>query len=141
MARKQAGSTPDGAEQVDLAPGPVLVRMHAVNLLDDLLAVRGGKDDVLSRSMELIAKEGRGVVVLIRESRSTYISDLLLRQDPRTETGPRRLKEYGVGAQILLDLGVRDMVLLTNSHHTLVALEGYGLSIVGERPITGMEAN
>jgi len=118
------------------APGPVLVRMHAVNLLDDLLAVRGGKDDVLSRSMELIAKEGRGVVVLIRESRSTYISDLLLRQDPRTETGPRRLKEYGVGAQILLDLGVRDMVLLTNSaSKTVVGLEGYGLRIVGTRVV------
>ncbi len=118
------------------APGPVLVRMHAVNLLDDLLAVRGGKDDVLSRSMELIAKEGRGVVVLIRESRSTYISDLLLRQDPKTETGPRRLKEYGVGAQILLDLGVRDMVLLTNSaSKTVVGLEGYGLRIVGTRVV------
>jgi 3,4-dihydroxy 2-butanone 4-phosphate synthase / GTP cyclohydrolase II len=118
------------------APGPVLVRMHAVNLLDDLLAVRGGKDDVLSRSMELIAKEGRGVVVLIRESRSTYISDLLLRQDPRTETGPRRLKEYGVGAQILLDLGVRDMILLTNSaSKTVVGLEGYGLRIVGTRVV------
>jgi 3,4-dihydroxy 2-butanone 4-phosphate synthase/GTP cyclohydrolase II len=118
------------------APGPVLVRMHAVNLLDDLLAVRGGKDDILSRSMELIAKEGRGVVVLIRESRSTYISDLLLRQDPRTETGPRRLKEYGVGAQILLDLGVRDMVLLTNSaSKTVVGLEGYGLRIVGTRVV------
>lgn len=118
------------------SPEPVLVRMHAVNLLDDLLAVRGGKDDVLSRSMELIAKEGRGVVVLIRESRSTYISDLLLRQDPRTETGRRRLKEYGVGAQILLDLGVRDMVLLTNSaSKTVVGLEGYGLRIVGQRVV------
>ncbi|MBL9096100.1 MAG: 3,4-dihydroxy-2-butanone-4-phosphate synthase [Alphaproteobacteria bacterium] len=114
--------------------GPVLVRMHAVNLLDDLLAVRPGKDDVLSRSMELISKEGRGVVVLIRESRSTYISDLLLRSEPKPESAPRRLKEYGVGAQILLDLGVRDMVLLTNSaSKTVVGLEGYGLKIVGTR--------
>ena len=114
--------------------GPVLVRMHAVNLLDDLLAVRPGKDDVLSRSMELISKEGRGVVVLIRESRSTYISDLLLRSEPKPESAPRRLKEYGVGAQILLDLGVRDMVLLTNSaSKTVVGLDGYGLKIVGTR--------
>ena len=114
--------------------GPVLVRMHAVNLLDDLLAVRPGKDDVLSRSMELISKEGRGVVVLIRESRSTYISDLLLRSEPKPESAPRRLKEYGVGAQILLDLGVREMVLLTNSaSKTVVGLDGYGLKIVGTR--------
>ena len=47
------------------------------------------------------------------------------------------LRDYGVGAQILTELGVHDMVLLTNTHHTLVALDGYGLSIVGERPIPG----
>jgi len=45
------------------------------------------------------------------------------------------LRAYGIGAQILADLGVHDMVLLTNTQHTLVALEGYGLSIVGERPV------
>ena len=116
------------------APGPVLVRMHAVNLLDDLLAVKGGRDDVLARSMEIIASEGRGVVVLIRESRATYISDLLLRKEAAPETTPQRLKEYGVGAQILLDLGVKDMILLTNSvSRKIVGLEGYGLRVVGTR--------
>jgi len=115
-------------------PEPVLVRMHAINLMDDLLAVQGGKDDILARSMELIGKEGRGVVVLIRETRSTYISDLLLRTEPQSESGPRRLKEYGVGAQILLDLGVRDMILLTNSaSKTIVGLDGYGLRVAGHR--------
>ena len=116
------------------APGPVLVRMHAVNLLDDLLAVKGGRDDVLARSMEIISSEGRGVVVLIRESRATYISDLLLRKEATPETTPQRLKEYGVGAQILLDLGVKDMILLTNSvSRKIVGLEGYGLRVVGTR--------
>jgi len=115
-------------------PEPVLVRMHAVNLLDDLLAVKGGRDDVLGRSMEIVAKEGRGVVVLLRESRATYISDLLLRKEPSAETTPQRLKEYGVGAQILLDLGVKDMILLTNSaSRKIVGLEGYGLRVVGTR--------
>lgn len=117
-------------------PEPVLVRMHAVNLLDDLLAVKGGRDDVLARSMEIIAREGRGVVVLIRESRATYISDLLLRKEAAPETTPQRLKEYGVGAQILLDLGVKDMVLLTNSKsRKIVGLEGYGLRVVGTRHV------
>lgn len=116
--------------------GPVLVRMHAVNLFDDLLAVRGGRDDVLTRSMEVVGQEGRGVIVLIRESRGTYISDLLLRKQPQPETMPRRLKEYGVGAQILLDLGVRDMTLLTNSaSKQIVGLEGYGLRVVGTRNV------
>jgi len=48
------------------------------------------------------------------------------------------LRDYGVGAQILAELGVQDMILLTNTHHTLVGLEGYGLSIVGERAIPGV---
>ena len=116
--------------------GPVLVRMHAVNLFDDLLAVRGGRDDVLTRSMEAVEQEGRGVIVLIRESRGTYVSDLLMRKQPEPESSSRRLKEYGVGAQILLDLGVRDMVLLTNSaSRKIVGLEGYGLRVVGTRMV------
>ena len=45
------------------------------------------------------------------------------------------LRDYGVGAQILFDLGVRDMILLSNTHRTIVGLEGYGLTVVGERPI------
>ena len=53
--------------------------------------------------------------------------------DPQVE----ELRDYGIGAQILAELGVHDMVLLTNTHHTLVGLEGYGLSIVGEQPIPG----
>ena len=48
---------------------------------------------------------------------------------------PAEQRDYGVGAQILAELGVRDMVLLTNTKHALVGLEGYDLSIVGERPI------
>ena len=116
--------------------GPVLVRMPAVNLFDDLLSVRGGRDDVLTRSMEVVGQEGRGVIVLIRESRGTYVSDLLMRKQPEPDATPRRLKEYGVGAQILLDLGVRDMILLTNSASPkIVGLEGYGLRVVDTRMV------
>jgi 3,4-dihydroxy 2-butanone 4-phosphate synthase/GTP cyclohydrolase II len=49
------------------------------------------------------------------------------------------LRDYGIGAQILAELGIHDMILLTNTHHTLVALAGYGLNIVGERPITAKD--
>lgn len=116
--------------------GPVLVRMHAVNLFDDLLSVRGGRDDVLTQSMDAVGQEGRGVIVLIRESRGTYVSDLLMRKQAEAESSPRRLKEYGVGAQILLDLGVRDMILLTNSaSRKIVGLEGYGLRVVDTRMV------
>ena len=95
-------------------PEPVLVRMHAVNVLDDALGnSKSGRGDLLRRSMEMIAKEGRGVVVLLREPTPTALSD---RVRGFLETGEpqRELRDYGIGAQILLDLGVRDMILLTN---------------------------
>ena len=124
------------------APGPVLVRMHSVNVLSDLLGAEGPRDVVLHEAMRMIGAEGRGVVVLIREPRTTSVSDALRasrgqRAFGMTNERPEQpeLREYGIGAQILLDLGVREMILLSNSHCAPVGLDGYGLSIVGERPI------
>ena len=114
--------------------GPVLVRVHAVNVLADLLGdglAPGGESD-LHAAMRLIAAEGRGVVVLIREPRPTALSE---RVATREQDAPPALRDYGVGAQILADLGVRDMVLLTNHPRAVVGLEGYGLSIVAHRSI------
>ncbi len=116
------------------APGPVLVRMHAANVFDDLLGSAHGRDDLIRQSMEMIAEAGRGVIVLIRESRSTYVSDLLMRTTPQKQGEP--LKDYGVGAQILLDLGVSEMVLLTRTpSKKIVGLDGYGLKVVEQRAI------
>ncbi len=113
------------------APGPVPVRMHAVDLLDDIV---GSGAAALHAAMRMIAEAGRGAVVLLREHRPTKLSDhvrlLAESQRPGTE-----LRDYGIGAQILLDLGVRDMVLLSNTQRTIVGLEGYGLNIVEQRPI------
>ena len=84
--------------------------------------------------MELIAEEGRGVVVLIRDLRPRSVSSWLAKQ--AAGVAERRLVEIGVGSQILRDLGVSDMVLLTNSPSSrYVGLEGYGLRIVGTRKI------
>ena len=116
--------------------GPVLVRMHACNVLTDMLGSAGHKRSLVQKAMEKIAGEGRGVVVLIRETNSHAVSDKLHANQPAplptsTTAGPR-LIEYGIGAQILLDLGVREMVLLSNSPaFKVVGLEGYGLKIVG----------
>ena len=60
-------------------------------------------------------------------------------REARDESAMDELRDYGVGAQILTELGVHDMILLTNARHTLIALDGYGLSIVGERPIPTQE--
>jgi 3,4-dihydroxy 2-butanone 4-phosphate synthase/GTP cyclohydrolase II len=118
-------------------PEPVLVRVHAINVFDDILGATGPRSHILEESMRMIEEEGRGVVVLIRDTTATVVSDMLLRKGEGGEQGmPRRLREYGVGAQILLDLGVHDMILLSDTDRSIVGLEGYGLRVVGQRPVT-----
>jgi 3,4-dihydroxy 2-butanone 4-phosphate synthase/GTP cyclohydrolase II len=118
-------------------PEPVLVRMHAVNIFSDMLEFEPYERGVLGASMRIIADEGRGVVVVLRTTRPTFVSDVILRRVDE-DIDRRRVKEYGVGAQILLDLGVRDMILLTDTAaKKIVALDGYGLNIVGTHPIRG----
>tara|TARA_R110000824_G_scaffold401749_1_gene614559 strand:- start:100272 stop:101435 length:1164 start_codon:yes stop_codon:yes gene_type:complete len=117
-------------------PEPVLVRMHAINVFDDILGATGPRSDLLDQSMRIINEEGRGIIVLIRDTTATVVSDMLLRKGEGGEHGmPRRLREYGVGAQILLDLGVHDMVLLSDTDRSIVGIDGYGLRIVEQRPI------
>jgi 3,4-dihydroxy 2-butanone 4-phosphate synthase/GTP cyclohydrolase II len=121
-------------------PEPVLVRVHAINVFDDILGATGPRSHILRESMRIISEEGRGVIVLIRDTTATVVSDMLLRKGEGGEQGmPRRLREYGVGAQILLDLGIRDMVLLSDTDRSIVGLEGYGLRVVGQRPVAGNE--
>ncbi len=151
------------AEHIALVKGdmataePVLVRMHALNVLDDVLGDRSlDRGGLLHSAMKMIGEAGRGVVVLIREPRPTslsdrvrarlgdsaapayaladYLSDRGRRQ--AQQAGPRsELRDYGVGAQILVDLGIKDMVLLSNTTRTIVGLEGYGLKVIETRPI------
>ncbi len=131
------------AEHVALVKGdirtdePVLVRMHAMSVLDDVLAdARSGRGGELAAAMQAIAAAGRGIVVLIREPLPNSLSDAV-RHRLGTEPVPvqRELRDYGIGAQILLDLGVRRMILLSNRKKTIVGLEGYGLIVEGEQAI------
>lgn len=127
--------------------GPVLVRMHALSVFRDVLGdTETGHVGELQKSMEMIGEEGRGVIVLIRESWATSLSDRVRERSAGPAKAPEgitpapvRLRDYGVGAQILLDLGVRDMILLTNSNRVVIGLEGYGLRIVDRRPIPDTE--
>jgi 3,4-dihydroxy 2-butanone 4-phosphate synthase/GTP cyclohydrolase II len=136
-------NTIENQEHVALVKGdlsgsePPLVRMHAFNLFDDVLHAKWGQGDVLGASMRMIGEAGRGVVVLIRRNRIAPVSEaLMLSRGPTPDMVQSRLKEYGVGAQILADLGVERMVLLTNKPgRRVVALEGYGLKIVETRQI------
>jgi 3,4-dihydroxy 2-butanone 4-phosphate synthase/GTP cyclohydrolase II len=114
---------------------PVMVRVHGVNVLDDVLGDQGsGKAGELHVAMEMIAAHGRGVVVLVREPRPTSLSDRIRAQLEQRPPAPE-LRDYGVGAQILLDLGVSEMILLSNTKRCIVGLDGYGLKVVEQRPI------
>ena len=116
-------------------PEPVVTRMHGVDLLHDVLGGQGWS--IMQHAMRQIAQEGRGVAVLIRETRPTWLSERVRRlSDAAQPVG--ELRDYGIGAQILLDLGVRDLILLSNTQRTIIGLEGYGLRVVGRRPTEGV---
>jgi 3,4-dihydroxy 2-butanone 4-phosphate synthase/GTP cyclohydrolase II len=125
-----------GAEHIVLVKGdistpePVLVRMHAMDpLLDVVGAGPKGRAAEFGDAMRVIAAEGRGVLVLLR--------DLTMKLAVGDEVSPQTLRQYGLGAQILSSLGIGEMILLTNSPKPrVVGLEAYGLSIVGTRKIS-----
>ncbi len=120
----------------DVSKGPVMVRVHALNVLDDVLGDQdSGKGHVLHTAMGQVADHGCGVVVLIREPAATSLSDRVRARLEPGKTPGLELRDYGIGAQILLDLGVKEMILLSNTHRTIIGLDGYGLSVVEQRPI------
>ncbi|MEX2517763.1 MAG: 3,4-dihydroxy-2-butanone-4-phosphate synthase, partial [Paracoccaceae bacterium] len=133
---------PEYAEHVALVKGdmtdeaPVLVRMHALNLLGDVLGEVDENPDILHDAMAQIDAAGRGVVVLIREPRPMALSDRVRRKLGKPPKEQRELRDYGIGAQILIDLGVHNMILLSNNTRTVVGLDGYGLTISETRAIT-----
>ncbi|MEM9754508.1 MAG: 3,4-dihydroxy-2-butanone-4-phosphate synthase [Pseudomonadota bacterium] len=127
-----------GAEHIVLikgdvsGPEPVLVRMHAMDPLLDVVGTGPvGRAGEFADAMTLIAKEGRGVLVLLR--------DLTMQLAVHGETSPQTLRQYGLGAQILSSLGLSDLILLTNSPRPkVVGLDAYGLSIVSTRKISDL---
>ena len=114
------------------APLPVLVRMHQVDLMGDWIG--GASWPTLSAAMRRIAAENRGAIVLLRDPRPTALSERVAAMGGSPRPRPV-LRDYGIGAQILVDLGVHDMVLLSNTQRTVVGLEGYGLNIVDQQPL------
>ncbi|MGR3495606.1 3,4-dihydroxy-2-butanone-4-phosphate synthase [Citreimonas sp.] len=111
-------------------PEPVLVRMHAMDPMLDVIGTGPrGRAHEFQHAMEAVAAEGRGVVVLLR--------DTSMKMDVGEEVSPRTLRQYGLGAQILSSLGLSKLTLLTNSPTPkVVGLEAYGLEIVGTRKIS-----
>jgi 3,4-dihydroxy 2-butanone 4-phosphate synthase / GTP cyclohydrolase II len=124
-----------GAEHIVLTKGdltgdaPVLVRVHQLNAVEDVLGIGGAHVGDMQGAMQVIAAEGRGVVVLLRDTSMKMQAD---------EASPQTLRQYGLGAQILSALGLSNITLVTNSAAPrVVGLEAYGLTICGTRKIEG----
>ena len=110
---------------------PVLVRMHAASLFREIVSGRGLGD--LHAAMRVIDAAGRGVVVLLRDPRPDALS-IRLKRGPAHAIAPE-IRDYGIGAQILDDLGVKRIIRLSNNPRPLIGLEGYGLQVLETRPI------
>ena len=130
---------------------PVHVRVHQHNLLADSLGdttpgvfFRGderSRAGELESAMRLIAEQERGVVVIIREPMPTTLSRFIKERDGHAMSKPiAELRQYGIGAQILQDLGVRNMIMLSNSKHKIVGIEGYGIHVVDQKPLPELDS-
>ncbi len=125
----------DGSTHIALVKGRItpgdatLVRMHGMSVFSDILGQPGPRKRVLQRAMGEIGNAGAGVIVLLMPAADARL------QMFTGKPSAMDLRTYGVGAQILADLGIHDMVLLTNAHRNIVGLDGWGINIVGERAI------
>ena len=135
----------EGVEHVALVHGkiepakPTLVRMHQVDFAADLLGHVEARQDYVPRALKAISNHpGPGVTVFLRDPELHGLAERLSGV-ARPAAADRALRNYGVGAQILLDLGVRDMIVMSSTRPNPAALEGYGLRIVGWRDMDGEE--
>jgi 3,4-dihydroxy 2-butanone 4-phosphate synthase/GTP cyclohydrolase II len=135
-------------EQIVLQKGhvdpetPTLVRMHATTIFNDVFGRVCPQSGMLSESMKIIGEAGSGVIVFISPRPTNFFSSQVARLNGEKPADMDQLRDYGVGAQILTELGVSDMELLSNTSHDLVGLDAYGLQIVGQRAVpTGGNAD
>jgi len=135
----------DKTEQIVLSKGeiddgnPILVRVHVTDYFENLLGDYGSNDESLRKSIKEISKEGRGILILVRDSGSSVISQLAALQDDNSKDEKNvqeeksELRIFGMGAQILSELGVKKMILLTNTDWKFIGLEAYNIEIIETR--------
>ena len=136
-------NTIEGAEHVALVHGkieagkPTLVRMHQVDFAADLLGHVEARQNYVPQALKAISDHpGAGVTVFLRDPNLQGLAERLAGTE-KPAAVDRSIRNYGVGAQILLDLGVRDMIVMSSTRPNPTALEGYGLRIVGWRDMDG----
>ena len=111
---------------------PTLVCVDRFDFVRDVVLARDGEG--LHSAMHKIMRRGRGAIVMMNDSRRTALSDRVNNLSPHRRPDPE-MREYGIGAQILVDIGVREMIMLSNRNKTLVGVEGHGLIVVGREPV------
>ena len=136
-------NTIEGNEHVALVHGkiepgkPTLVRMHQVDFAADLLGHVEARQSYIPQAPKAISgHDGAGVTVFLRDPDLQGLAERLAGVE-KPKAVDRSLRNYGVGAQILLDLGVRDMIVMSSTRPNPTALDGYGLRIVGWRDMDG----
>ena len=131
----------DKAEHIALVKGEINsndvipIRVHSVNIFEDLISINPNRKNLISRSMSQINNLDSGVVILVRDTNDNALSSLLDKYSGNNLKQENKLKEYGVGAQILIDLGVKKMNLISDTNATPINLEGYDLEISNRQPL------
>ena len=112
---------------------PAYVRMHKLDVTKDIFEEKNIFNDEISKSFKIIEEKGSGAIVLINSDMSPQIDKIFNRRDD--EKNKLELREYGVGAQILLLIGIKKIILLTNSKKKIIALDGFNLEIISQENI------
>ena len=132
----------DGTEQIVLSKGkiddgkPIMVRVHVTDYFDNLFGNYGSDDESLHKAIATIEKAKRGVVILIRDTGKSIINNLITNQINTTSQGQNNsdeLRIYGMGAQILSEIGVKKMILLTNTEWKFIGLDAFDIEIIETR--------
>lgn len=134
-------NTLDGSEHVALVRGqprdgvPTLVRVHQLDLTADVLGWRAAHRDYVPTALRMLADhDGPAVAVFVRDPNPSSISERV-KGNRKIYADTHGYRDYGIGAQILHDLGVQEMILLSSSEGKLAALEGFGLSVIRKLPM------
>ena len=120
-------------KNISITDNPTYVRMHKLDITKDIFEEKNIFGHEISKSFNIIAKKGSGAIVLINSDMTPNIKKIFNRRD--SKNNKLELREYGVGAQILVELGLQKIILLSNSNKKIIALEGFDLEIISQEKI------
>ena len=112
---------------------PTYVRMHKLDITKDIFAEKNVFGDEIAKSFKIIENKGSGAIVLINADMGPRIKKIFNRRED--EKNKLELREYGVGAQILSEIGIQKIILLTNTKKKIIALDGFNLEIIRQENI------